>query len=181
MTKDKTDLGRVVSIDDKRIHDHLGEMVRGTVEATLNAMLDAEAEALCGASRYQRSADRTDYRTGYYPRRLHTKAGEVTLKMPKLRRQPFETAIVERYRRRECSVEEAMIEMYLAGVSVRRVEDITEALWGAKVSPATVSKLNVRIYQHIDAWCNCPIRATIRTCTWTASHSSVHGPGRYAI
>lgn len=45
--------------------------------------------------------------------------------MPKLRRQPFETAIVERYRRRECSVEEAMIEIYLAGVSVRRVEDIT--------------------------------------------------------
>ena len=47
----------------------------------------------------------------------------------------FETAIIERYRRRESSVEEALIEMYLAGVSVRRVEDITEALWGSKVSP----------------------------------------------
>ncbi len=47
----------------------------------------------------------------------------------------FETAIIERYRRRESSVEEALIEMYLAGVSVRRVEDITEALWGTKVSP----------------------------------------------
>jgi len=69
---------------------------------------------------------------------LHTKAGAVKLKVPKLRRQTFETAIIERYRRRESSVEEALIEMYLAGVSVRRVEDITEALWGTRVSPSTV-------------------------------------------
>ncbi len=48
------------------------------------------------------------------------------------------------------SVEEALIEMYLAGVSVRRVEDITEALWGSKVSPATISKLNKKSYVHIE-------------------------------
>ena len=58
------------------------------------------------------------------------------LKVPKLRQQAFETAIIERYRRRESSVEEALIEMYLAGISVRRVEDITEALWGTRVSPS---------------------------------------------
>jgi putative transposase len=69
-------------------------------------------------------------RAGHYERKLQTKAGEVRLKVPKLRAQTFETAIIERYRRRESSVEEALIEMYLAGVSVRRVEDITEALWG---------------------------------------------------
>jgi transposase-like protein len=66
--------------------------------------------------------------------------------VPKLRQQTFETAIIGRYRRRESSVEEALIEMYLAGVSVRRVEDITEALWGTRVSPATVSDLNKKIY-----------------------------------
>jgi putative transposase len=60
--------------------------------------------------------------------RRATKAGEVRLKVPKLRQQTFETAVIERYRRRESSVEEALIEMYRAGVSVRRVEDITEAL-----------------------------------------------------
>jgi transposase-like protein len=59
-----------------------------------------------------------------------TKSGSVTLQVPKLRSLPFETAIIERYRRREASVEESLVEMYLAGVSVRRVEDITEALWG---------------------------------------------------
>ena len=55
--------------------------------------------------------------------------------MPRLRNLPFETEIIERYRRRESSIEEAMIEMYLAGVSVRRVEDITEALWGTRGQP----------------------------------------------
>jgi transposase-like protein len=55
----------------------------------------------------------------------------VTLKVPKLRHQTFETAIIERYRRREASVEEALIEMYLAGMSVPRVKDITESLWHA--------------------------------------------------
>ena len=62
--------------------------------------------------------------------------------MPKLKGIQFETAIIERYKRRECSVEEALIEMYLAGVSVRRVEDITETLWGTKVSSGTISNLN---------------------------------------
>jgi putative transposase len=61
---------------------------------------------------------------------LTTTSGNVSLKVPKLKGIPFETAIIERYRRRESSVEEALIEMYLAGVFVRRVEDITEALWG---------------------------------------------------
>ena len=64
---------------------------------------------------------------------------------PKLRRQTFETAIIERYQRHEISVEEALVEMYLAGVSVRRVEDITEALWGTRVSPSTVSTFLARI------------------------------------
>jgi len=147
-------IGQVVHIDDSRIQDHLGELVRGTVEETLNAMLDAEADAMCRAQRYERSPDRIDTRAGHYERGFHTKAGEVTLKMPKLRKQTFETAIIERYKRRETSVEEALMEMYLAGVSVRRVEDITEALWGTKVSSGTVSKLNQKVYKHIEAWRN---------------------------
>ena len=147
-------LGKVVKIDESKIKDHLGEMVRGTVEETLNGLQEAEAERLCRARRYERSPDRIDSRAGHYQRKLHTKAGEVTLNMPKLRTQTFETAIIERYQRREASVEEALIEMYLAGVSVRRVEDITEALWGSRVSPGTVSNLNKKIYKYIDEWRN---------------------------
>jgi len=157
MSKDTRTLNKVVQIDDRRIQDHLGELVRGTVEETLNAMLDAEADALCGAQRYERSPERVDTRAGSYDRKLHTKAGEVNLKMPKLRKQTFETAIIERYRRREASIEESLIEMYLAGVSVRRVEDITEALWGTRVSSGTVSNLNKKVYRHIERWRNRPI------------------------
>ncbi len=132
-------------------------MVREAVEQTLNELLDAEADALCGAQRYERSPERTDYRAGHYPRKLHTKAGEVNLQVPKLRRATFESQVIERYRRREISVEEALVEMYLAGVSVRRVEDTTEALWGTRVSPSTVSELNQKIYSRIHAWRSRPL------------------------
>lgn len=132
----------------------LSEIVRGTVEETLNKLLDAEADELCGAGRYERSPDRIDTRAGSYERNLATKAGKVTLKVPKLRTIPFESAIIDRYKRRECSVEEALIEMYLAGVSVRRVEDITEALWGTRASAGLISKLNKQVYEKIESWRN---------------------------
>jgi len=150
-------LGAAFSVDAEKVRSHLDEVVRGTVEQTLNALLDAEADRACGAGRYQRSPQRQDTRAGSYERQLQTKAGEVTLNVPRLRKLPLETAIIERYRRRESSVEEALIEMYLAGVSVRRVEDITEALWGTRVSPSTVSELNQKIYGQIEAWRNRPI------------------------
>lgn len=147
-------LGKVIKIDEARIQEHLGNVVRSTVEETLNGLLDAEADRVCGASRYERSERRRDTRAGHYVRTLHTRAGEVTLKVPKLRKLPLESAIIERYRRREASVEESLIEMYLAGVSVRRVEDITEALWGTRVSAGAVSRLNQKVYARIEAWRN---------------------------
>jgi transposase-like protein len=151
-------LAPVIQIDEQKIQDHLGQIVRGSVEETLNALLDAEADALCKATRYERSPDRADTRAGHYTRKLQTTSGTVQLKIPKLRSLPFETAIIERYRRRESSVEEALMEMYLAGVSVRRVEDITEALWGERVSSGTVSRLNQELYERIEAWRNRPIQ-----------------------
>jgi putative transposase len=143
-----------LQVDEAKLRGHVDEVVRSSVEGTLNGLLDAEADQICRAQRYERSAERVDGRAGHYERKLETKAGEVTLRVPKLRRLPFETAIVERYKRRESSVEEALVEMYLAGVSVRRVEDITEALWGTRVSSGTVSRLNQKIYRHIEAWRN---------------------------
>src|SRR5437660_2024583 len=150
-------LSQVIQIDEGKIQEHLGEVVRSTVEEALNAMLDAEADRLCQGERYERTEERKDTRAGSYTRQLHTKAGQVELKVPKLRNLPFETAIIERYRRRETSVEEALVEMYLAGVSTRRVEDITEALWGTRVSSSTVSELNKKIYGTIEAWRSRPL------------------------
>ena len=148
----------IIKLNQELIHTELKDLVKNSVEETLNAMLDAEADRLVNAERYARDEDRKGYRAGHYDRTFTTTAGDVNLKMPKLKGVAFETAIIERYRRRETSIEEALIEMYLAGVSVRRVEDITEALWGTRVSPGTISNLNKKAYEHIEKWRNRPLK-----------------------
>ena len=148
----------IVQLNTELIHNELKDLVKNSVEETLNAMLDAEADKLVNAERYARAEERQGYRAGHYDRSFTTTAGEINLRMPKLKGVAFETAIIERYRRRETSVEEALIEMYLAGVSVRRVEDITEALWGTKVSPGTISNLNKKAYENIEKWRNRPLK-----------------------
>src|SRR5438477_166640 len=80
-------LNNVITIDDERIKNHLDRVVRGSVEETLNALLDAEADRLCNAQRYERTEARRDTRAGHYERKLQTKAGEVKLRIPKLRTQ----------------------------------------------------------------------------------------------
>ena len=149
---------KIVQLNEEVIKSEIKELVRGSVEETLNELLEAEAEKLTQAARYERSEARQGYRSGHYDRNLTTTSGDVTLHVPRLKGISFETAIIERYQRRESSVEEALIEMYLAGVSVRRVEDITEALWGCKVSPSTISELNKKAYVNIETWRNRPLR-----------------------
>lgn len=147
----------VIAVNEAEIKSQLGQLVRQSVEDTLNGMLEAEADRLCQAARYQRNAERVDTRAGHYQRHLQTQAGTVQLQVPKLRNLPFETQIIERYRRRESSVEEALLEMYYAGVSVRRVEDITDALWGTRVSPSTISDLNQKLAGRIETWRTRPL------------------------
>ncbi len=149
---------KIIQLNEGAIKLELKELVRNSVEETLNELLEKEAAELTNAGRYERTEERQGYRSGHYEHNLTTTSGEVKLKMPKLKGVAFETAIIERYQRRESSVEEALIEMYLAGVSVRRVEDITEALWGTKVSAGTVSNLNKKVYGHIETWRNRPLQ-----------------------
>ena len=138
-------------------------MVRGSVEETLNELLEKEAESLTQAARYERSEARQGYRSGHYDRNLTTTSGDVTLHMPRLKGVSFETAIIE---------------MYLAGVSVRRVEDITEALWGSKVSPATISELNKKAYVHIEDWRNRPLQGGKYPYVYVGGHLPAAQLGR---
>ncbi len=147
----------LIRVDASELKTDLREVVRNTVEETLNGLLEGEAEQICNAGRYERNGEREAHRSGKYQRKLMTQAGEVTLEVPKLKGASFETQIIERYKRRESSVEESLVEMYLAGVSVRRVEDITEALWGERVSPSSISRLNEQIYERIDEWRQRPL------------------------
>ena len=147
----------IVTFNEETLKSDLRELVRRTVEDTLNGLLEEEAGDLVGAERYERTAEREAYRAGHYERGLTTTSGQVTLRMPKLKGMRFATAIIERYKRRETSVEEAMIEMYLAGVSTRRIEDVSEILWGASVSSATVSNLNEKAFEAVEEWRSRPL------------------------
>ena len=115
---------KIVQLNEEIIKGQIKELVRGSVEETLNELLEKEAEELTQAARYGCSEARKGCRSGHYDRNITTTFGDVKLHVPRLKGIPFETGIIERYRRRESSVEEALIEMYLVGVSVRRVEDM---------------------------------------------------------
>ena len=147
----------IVTLNEESLRGDLRELVRQTVEDTPDGLLEEEADDLVGAERYERTAGREAYRAGHYDRRLATTSGEVTLHMPKLKGMRFTTAIVERYRRRETSVEEAMTGTYLAGVSTRRIEDAGEILWGSSVSASTVSNLNEKAFEAVEAWRSRPL------------------------
>ncbi len=95
---------KIVQLNEEVIKGQIKELVRGSVEETLNELLEKEAESLTQAARYERSEARQGYRSGHYDRNLTTTSGAVTLHVPRFKGVPFETAIIERYRRRESNV-----------------------------------------------------------------------------
>lgn len=148
---------QILQVDENMLETKLDRLVSEKVEQLLNAMLDAEADEIAGAARYERTGDRKAYRAGHYERDLTVKAGTVTLRVPKLKGALFESAVIDRYRRREESVEEALIDMYLAGVSTRQVDDISRLLWGERMPSQTLSDKLKKVYEDIDRWRNRPL------------------------
>lgn len=148
---------QILQVGQAMLETTLDRMVRKSVEETLNAMLDAEADEITGAARYERSGERKAYRAGHYERDLTVKAGKMSLKVPKLKGAVFESAVIERYRRREESVEEALIDMYLAGVSTRQVDDVSQLLWGDRMPSQTLSDKLKKVYADIDEWRGRPL------------------------
>lgn len=148
---------QILQVDQAMLETTLDRMVRKSVEEALNAMLDAEADEITGAARYERSGERKAYRAGHYERDLTVKAGKMSLKVPKLKGAVFESAVIERYRRREESVEEALIDMYLAGVSTRQVDDVSQLLWGDRMPSQTLSDKLKKVYADIDEWRGRPL------------------------
>ena len=148
---------QILQVDQAMLETTLDRVVRKTVEETLDAMLDAEADEITGAARYERSGERKAYRAGHYERDLTVKAGKMSLKVPKLKGAVFESAVIERYRRREESVEEALIDMYLAGVSTRQVDDVSQLLWGDRMPSQTLSDKLKKVYADIDEWRGRPL------------------------
>ena len=150
---------KIIRFDDAMFESEPDALVRVKVERTINAMLDAEADEIANAARYERKTDRKAFRAGHYERTLAAKAGKSSLKEPELKGALFGSAVIERCRRRESSVEEALMEMYLAGVSTRRVDDTGRLPWGERMPSRTLSDKLKKIYKEIDEWRKRPLES----------------------
>ena len=149
----------IIQIDQNLLETRLDRLITEKMTQILNAMLDAEADEIANAARYERNGERKAYRAGHYERSLTAKAGRLELKVPKLKGALFESAVIERYRRREQSVEESLIDMYLAGVSTRQVDDISQLPWGDRMPSQTLSDKLKKVYDEIDEWRTRPLES----------------------
>ena len=130
--------------------DSMGELMT----EVLNQVLEAQMNEHLNADKYEHSAERTGYRNGYRPRQLYTRIGKLSLRVPQTRDGSFSTEIFNRYQRSEQALVSSIMEIYLQGVSTRKVTKITEELCGAKFSKSTVSEICVGLDARILAWKN---------------------------
>jgi transposase-like protein len=128
------------------------DFLRELVQRTVQQVLEAEMTSFLGAGTYERNGERRGWRNGYKPRTLKTRVGELELMVPKDRDGEFQTELFERYQRSEKALVLAMLEMYVGGVSTRKVSSITEALCGLEVSKSQVSSLTQKLDAEIAQW-----------------------------
>ena len=138
--------GRITAEDLKKLLSEDRDLLKTIVEETLQQVLEAEMDEALQASKGERTAGRLGYRAGYYSRMLVTRVGDIELRVPQDRQGRFRTEVFERYQRSEKALVAAMLEMYVQGVSTRKVKTITEELCGHEFSSSTIS----RIVQKLD-------------------------------
>src|SRR5690348_16988477 len=131
--------GKSGTIDVKALLAEDAEFLRALVRAALQEVLEAEMTEALGAEKGERSEGRLGYRSGYYPRSLITRVGKIELKVPQDRQGRFSTELFERYQRSEKALVAALAEMYVQGVSTRKVKQVTEELVGHAFSASAIS------------------------------------------
>jgi putative transposase len=133
------------------------DFLRFIVERVIQEVLEAEMTAHLHADPYERRSERRGYRNGYKPRQLNTRVGTLTLQVPQDREGTFSTQLFARYQRNEKALVLALMEMYVEGVSTRKVREITEVLCGTSFSKSLVSELAGQLDAELDAWRNRPL------------------------
>jgi putative transposase len=133
------------------------DFLRGVVERVVQQVLEAEMTSFLGADTYERNGERRGWRNGYKPRTLKTRVGPLELMVPKDRDGQFQTELFERYQRSEKALVLAMLQMYVEGVSTRKVRAITEALCGLEVSKSQVSALTSKLDAELAEWRERPL------------------------
>jgi putative transposase len=130
--------------------DH--DFLRAMVEELVQDVLDAEMDDTVWARRYERSSERRGMRSGYYRRDLITRVGTLELRVPQARDGRFSTQVFERYQRSEKALVSALAEMYVQGVSTRKVKAITEELCGHSFSASSISDINKKLDEQLKAF-----------------------------
>jgi len=146
MTERKHKAGR---IDLKALAGSDRDFLRELIRTTLQEVLEAEMTDALGAAKSERTAGRHGYRSGYYGRSLITRVGKLELRIPQDRTGQFSTELFERYQRSERALVAALAEMYVQGVSTRKVKAITEELCGHSFSASSISTINKRLDQSL--------------------------------
>jgi putative transposase len=149
-----------MTTDHRRVDAHMAQEIllddpdflREIVERVVQQLLEAEMTEHIGAAPYERSATRSGHRNGYKPRALRTRVGTLNLLVPQDREGTFSTRLFSRYQRNEKALCLALMEMYVEGVSTRKVKDVTEALCGTSFSKSLVSSLAGRLDSELSAW-----------------------------
>ena len=118
------------------------EFFKNAIQEVVQEVLEAEMDETIGARKGERSSERNGYRSGYYPRGLTTRVGKLELRVPQDRAGRFSTEVFERYQRSEKALVASMAEMYVQGVSTRKVKAVTEELCGHSFSASSISRIN---------------------------------------
>jgi len=154
------------------------EFLRELVQGAVQAILEAEMDAHVGAGRYERSEGRTGYRNGAKPRTLQTRVGTLELRVPQDREGTFSTEVFARYQRTEQALVVTLMEMYVQGVSTRKVAAITEQLCGTSFSKSQVSALAGRLDADLAVWRERPLTAAYPYLAVDARYEHVRVEGR---
>jgi putative transposase len=144
--------GKAEAIDVKALLEADEDFVRSAVEVLVQAALEAEMSEAIGAAKGERSATRLAYRSGYYGRSLVTRVGTLELRVPQDRAGRFSTELFERYQRSEKALVGTLAEMYVQGVSTRKVKAVTEALCGHSFSASSISQINKTLDEGLRAF-----------------------------
>src|SRR6516164_7338678 len=149
MTKSE---GKEEAIDLKGLLARDEDFLRAAIEALVQAALEAEMSEAIGAEKGERTETRVSYRSGYYSRSLITRVGTLELRVPQDRMGRFSTELFERYQRSEKALVGALAEMYVQGVSTRKVKAVTEALCGHSFSASSISGINKSLDEGLRAF-----------------------------
>ena len=142
MTKDITDLKQTMIAQFKQALKEDSDFLRPLIQTIAQELLEEEMNEAVGARKGERTANRLSYRSGHYPRTLVTRVGKIELMVPQDREGRFSTAIFERYQRSEKALVSALIEMYVQGVSTRKVGEVAKELCGHDFSASAISRMN---------------------------------------